>query len=158
MQLALSPRVKLGGSYRGGATYEGERLLAFPANEVVTAVATFRTPSSWAAGIAADVTPDFTAAAPVAAGETGAFSGSFPTALVQTDTNNISPRIGVAWAAPKSFVVRSSVCPNPTSPPVHVPVASGPRNAMKSVIRRSSRPFTGAPSRLKSPTNPLTTV
>jgi hypothetical protein len=55
-----------------------------------------------------DVTSDFTAAAPVEAGQSGAFSGAFPAALIQTDTNNISPRIGIAWSAPSSFVVRSS--------------------------------------------------
>ena len=47
-----------------------------------------------------DVTEDFTAAAPVQSGEEGSFSGSFPTALIEKDTNNISPRFGVAWRGP----------------------------------------------------------
>ena len=44
-----------------------------------------------------DVTPDFTAAAPVASGETGPYTGVFPKALVDTDTNNVAPRVGFAW-------------------------------------------------------------
>ncbi len=44
-----------------------------------------------------DVAPGFTAVAPVSAGGVGAFSGSFPDALVRTDTNNLAPRIGAAW-------------------------------------------------------------
>ena len=54
-----------------------------------------------------DVTPDFTAAAPVLAGADGAFTGLFPGALVRTDTNNIAPRIGVAWRATRGTVVRT---------------------------------------------------
>jgi hypothetical protein len=53
-----------------------------------------------------DVTPDFSAAAPVVAGGTGAFSGNFPEALLATDANNIAPRVGVAWRAPRGFVLR----------------------------------------------------
>jgi hypothetical protein len=59
-----------------------------------------------------DVTPDFTAAAPVAAGEAGAFSGSFPSALVKTDTNNLAPRIALAWSAPGQFIVNPSYAVN----------------------------------------------
>ena len=55
-----------------------------------------------------DVTPDFTAAAPVEAGAVGAFSGSYPAALLLTDKNNIAPRIGMAWRAPMAFIVRGS--------------------------------------------------
>ena len=43
-----------------------------------------------------DVSPGFTAAAPVQAGQTGAFSGDFPAALLLTDTNNVAPRVGFA--------------------------------------------------------------
>lgn len=53
-----------------------------------------------------DVAPDFTAAAPVLGGGTGPFSGEFPDALLRTDTNNIAPRIGVAWRGPGNFVLR----------------------------------------------------
>jgi len=55
-----------------------------------------------------DVTPDFTAAAPVEAGETGEFSGAFPKGLIETDKNNISPKLGFAWRGPKQLIVRSS--------------------------------------------------
>ncbi len=44
-----------------------------------------------------DVTPDFTAAGPVISGESGPFTGSFPKALMDADTNNIAPRVGFAW-------------------------------------------------------------
>jgi trimeric autotransporter adhesin len=53
-----------------------------------------------------DVTPGFTAAAPVFAGETGAYSGEFPAALLVTDTNNLAPRIGMAWRPSRRLVVR----------------------------------------------------
>jgi hypothetical protein len=53
-----------------------------------------------------DVTPDFTAAAPVIAGASGLFSGEFPDALLRTDTNNVAPRVGVAWRGPLSLVIR----------------------------------------------------
>jgi hypothetical protein len=55
-----------------------------------------------------DVTPDFTAAAPVEAGGLGAYSGSFPAALIQTDTNNVAPKLGIAWRGPANMIVRSS--------------------------------------------------
>ena len=54
-----------------------------------------------------DVTPDFTAAAPVMAGVAGAFTGLFPGALVRTDTDNVAPRIGIAWRANRATVVRT---------------------------------------------------
>ena len=54
-----------------------------------------------------DVTPDFTAAAPVAGGAAGAFTGLFPGALVRTDTDNVAPRIGIAWRANRATVVRT---------------------------------------------------
>jgi hypothetical protein len=55
-----------------------------------------------------DVTEDFTAATPVQSGEEGTFSGSFPTALIEKDTNNISPRFGVAWRGPSQMQFRGS--------------------------------------------------
>jgi trimeric autotransporter adhesin len=55
-----------------------------------------------------DVNEDFTAAAPVVAGDTGSFSGSFPTALIQKDTNNVSPRLSAAWRGPKQLQIRGS--------------------------------------------------
>ena len=57
--------------------------------------------------VALDVTPDFTGAAPVTAGEAGAYSGLFPAALVHTDIDNLAPRLGLAWRAGRSTVVRT---------------------------------------------------
>ena len=54
-----------------------------------------------------DVTPGFTAAVPVIAGQAGAFSGAFPTSLVNGDRNNVAPRVGVAWKAKPDLTVRS---------------------------------------------------
>ena len=53
-----------------------------------------------------DAAPDFSAVAPVAAGERGAFSGAFPEGLMRTDSNNFAPRLGVAWRAGRATVVR----------------------------------------------------
>jgi trimeric autotransporter adhesin len=53
-----------------------------------------------------DVTPDFSAAAPVTAGESGAYSGAFPRSLVSSDWNNLAPRIGLAWKPTPASTVR----------------------------------------------------
>jgi len=53
-----------------------------------------------------DVAPDFTAASPVLSGGAGAFSGLFPSALVNEDYNNVAPRIGIAWRT-AGMVVRT---------------------------------------------------
>jgi hypothetical protein len=55
-----------------------------------------------------DVNSDFTGAAPVESGQTGEFSGSFPRALIEKDTNNVSPRLSVAWRGPGQIQYRSS--------------------------------------------------
>lgn len=56
-----------------------------------------------------DVTDDFTAAAPVEAGQTGLLTGvAYPAALIQTDTNNVSPKVAAAWRAPTGLVVNTS--------------------------------------------------
>jgi hypothetical protein len=55
-----------------------------------------------------DVTSDFSAAAPVVSGGDGAFTGSFPRALIDKDTNNVSPRLAVAWRGPGQFQYRGS--------------------------------------------------
>jgi hypothetical protein len=44
-----------------------------------------------------DVNSNFTAAAPVVSGQTGPFSGTFPKALIDLDSNNVAPRVGFAW-------------------------------------------------------------
>src|SRR4029453_10503464 len=43
-----------------------------------------------------DVSPGFTAAAPVLPGQVGPYSGAFPRGLVNPDRNNFAPRIGIA--------------------------------------------------------------
>ncbi|HVO13192.1 MAG TPA: carboxypeptidase regulatory-like domain-containing protein [Vicinamibacteria bacterium] len=53
-----------------------------------------------------DVPPDFSAAVPVLAGQSGAFTGPFPKSLVNADWNNLAPRIGLAWKAKPSLSVR----------------------------------------------------
>ena len=53
-----------------------------------------------------DAAPDFTAVAPVVSGASGPYSGDFPTALITTDTNNIAPRIGIAWRIRPGTVLR----------------------------------------------------
>jgi hypothetical protein len=53
-----------------------------------------------------DANEDFTAVAPVLSGEVGLYTGAFPIGLVLPDSNNIAPRIGVAWRATNRSVVR----------------------------------------------------
>ena len=55
-----------------------------------------------------DVTSDFSDAAPVLSGEDGAFTGSFPRALIDKDTNNVSPRLSAAWRGPAQLQFRGS--------------------------------------------------
>ena len=54
-----------------------------------------------------DVANDFSAAVPVLAGDTGPFSGAFPFALVRSDTNNLAPRVGLAWRLGRGSVLRA---------------------------------------------------
>jgi hypothetical protein len=53
-----------------------------------------------------DAAPDFSAVAAVLPGDTGAYSGTYPSGLVNTDWNNVSPRVGVAWRATNRSSVR----------------------------------------------------
>ena len=64
-----------------------------------------------------DVAPDFTAAVPVIAGETGPFTGVYPATIVEPDRNNLSPRIGVAWRAQAKTIVRGGYGINYASVP-----------------------------------------
>ncbi|HET9272601.1 MAG TPA: TonB-dependent receptor, partial [Vicinamibacterales bacterium] len=54
-----------------------------------------------------DVTPDFTAAAPVVSGATGPYTGAFPASLVNADGNNVAPRVGLAWRVNPRTIVRT---------------------------------------------------
>ena len=53
-----------------------------------------------------DVPADFTAAAAVLSGQTGPFTGAFPSALLRADANNVAPRVGFAWRARPGLLVR----------------------------------------------------
>jgi hypothetical protein len=53
-----------------------------------------------------DVNQTFTAAVPVEPGQTGPFNGKYPAGLINLDSNNIAPRLGVAWRARPGTVVR----------------------------------------------------
>jgi hypothetical protein len=53
-----------------------------------------------------DVPPDFTAAVPVRPGDTGPFNGTFPSGLLNADTNNIAPRVGAAWRIKPGTILR----------------------------------------------------
>ncbi|HET7694804.1 MAG TPA: TonB-dependent receptor [Vicinamibacterales bacterium] len=53
-----------------------------------------------------DVPPDFTAAAPVLPGDSGPFHGTFPSGLLNADTNNVAPRVGAAWRIAPGTILR----------------------------------------------------
>ena len=44
-----------------------------------------------------DIAPGFTAVAPVTPGQTGPYSGVFPSSLINPDRNNFAPRLAIAW-------------------------------------------------------------
>ena len=54
-----------------------------------------------------DVTPTFTAASPVVAGAVGPFTGPFPAGLLDTDANNVGPRLGVAYRVARNTILRA---------------------------------------------------
>ena len=53
-----------------------------------------------------DAAPDFRAVVPVVSGGSGPFSGSFPRALLNTDANNVAPRVGFAWRYKPGTIIR----------------------------------------------------
>src|SRR5579862_6251499 len=61
-----------------------------------------------------DVTPDFTAAQVVCGSAnaacanvlSGPFTGTFPSGLLNTDTNNVGPRIGVVYRLARNTLLR----------------------------------------------------
>lgn len=53
-----------------------------------------------------DAAPDFSAVVPVMSGGTGSFTGGFPQGLVNTDANNIAPRVGAAWRFRPGTILR----------------------------------------------------
>ena len=64
-----------------------------------------------------DAAPGFAAVAPVLPGGAGLFSGVFPSGLLNADTNNFGPRIGVAFRPRRGTIVRAgySITYNPNS-------------------------------------------
>jgi hypothetical protein len=54
-----------------------------------------------------DASPAFTAAVPVAAGGTSPFSGALPATLVRPFREGFAPRVGLAWRANTTTVVRA---------------------------------------------------
>ncbi len=54
-----------------------------------------------------DTASGFTAVAPVLPGKVGAFTGKFPSTLVDPDRNNFGPRVGIAWRAMNNTIVRA---------------------------------------------------
>ena len=57
-----------------------------------------------------DIAPGYAAVAVVTPGETGPYSGLFPSGLINPDRNNFSPRVGLAWKLPgigRSTIVRA---------------------------------------------------
>jgi trimeric autotransporter adhesin len=63
-----------------------------------------------------DVPSDFTAAVAVRAGETGPYTGLYPSTIVEPDRNNVAPRIGIAWRPKPKLVVRAGYGINYSSP------------------------------------------
>ncbi len=53
-----------------------------------------------------DPSADFSQVAPVLAGGVGPYTGRYPKTLIYPDRNDFSPRVGFAWRAMKSTVVR----------------------------------------------------
>ena len=53
-----------------------------------------------------DLNPTFTQADVTEAGGVGLFNGAYPDTIVSSDRNNVAPRIGVAWRANRTLVVR----------------------------------------------------
>jgi trimeric autotransporter adhesin len=54
-----------------------------------------------------DAAPDLSAVAPVVSGDAGLYTGSFPAGLLDTDANNVGPRVGVAYRLTPSTILRS---------------------------------------------------
>jgi Carboxypeptidase regulatory-like domain len=56
-----------------------------------------------------DIAPNFTNAVEVFPGSTGPYTGAFPSGLINSDWNNFSPRLALAWKAPtkRSTVIRA---------------------------------------------------
>jgi hypothetical protein len=93
-----------------------------------------------------DVPADFTAAAAVLSGLAGPFTGEFPSSLLWADTNNVAPRVGLAWRARPGTIVRGGY---------GISYNSG---SYSSIARQmvAQPPFAVSDTQLGSPADPLT--
>ncbi len=53
-----------------------------------------------------DASPDFSVVAPVLPGATGTYEGAFPAGLLNTDANNLEPRVGLAYRLGPGTILR----------------------------------------------------
>src|SRR5262249_37753521 len=53
-----------------------------------------------------DVNSNFTAVAPVVPGQTGPYYGTYPPGIIQPDTNNLAPRVAVAYRVAPGLIAR----------------------------------------------------
>ena len=53
-----------------------------------------------------DVNPGFTTVVPIQAGQTGQYFGKYPAGILKTDTNNVAPRLAVAYRINPGLVLR----------------------------------------------------
>jgi hypothetical protein len=92
-----------------------------------------------------DANGNFTAVTPVIAGQSGPYSGAFPTSAVDPDRNNLAPRTGVAWRVNSKTVVRGGYGISYSSP------------VYQSMAQRMSAqpPFATTDTRLGTLTGPL---
>ena len=54
-----------------------------------------------------DIAPNFSAVSVVTPGQAGAYSGAFPSGLINPDRNNFAPRVALAWKVPR--IKRSTI-------------------------------------------------
>jgi hypothetical protein len=93
-----------------------------------------------------DVTPGFTAAAPVLAGQSGLYTGDFPESLVRGDANNFAPRVGAAWKPKPDITVRGGFG-------INYNLGAYPAIAQKLAAQA---PFAVSQTNIASPAAPLT--
>ncbi len=95
-----------------------------------------------------DISPQWNAVSVVTPGAGGAFSGQFPSSLVNSDTNNYSPRFGFSWrpTAKRSRIIRGG----------YSVFFSGASYAQFAARMAAQPPFATTASLSTSTANPLT--
>jgi hypothetical protein len=93
-----------------------------------------------------DANPDFTAVTPVTSGGTGPYTGQFSSGLMNTDINNLAPRVGVAWRFKPGTILRGGYG------------LSYNAGAYSSIARQmvGQPPFAVTSTAVATPTEPLT--